>query len=436
MIVISIFSLFKIDEFFSALVLNFLFSIFFVFYLIPKEQRLIVSIGLIFTPYILSALLGFSTFAFAVSYCLCLHQLNKKHTHFYLTILLLCLIRPDGVIWGFGLVITRLIEKFQSHELHVEIKAGVCCLILPGITYFILRAWYFAELLPLPFLVKASGDRDAGLFWQDSLQSLKHACLPILLVGLISTNKRYFYKKVVLFFLVPFVFYASMRLEQNIGNRFLAPFFFSACYLIARNENKKVLAIFVIASIWIAANVTEDTFRKLALSKNESVYYISNDMAQLKGSLLTTEAGRLTYYSDWDAQDAWGLNTPAFAKKLISRNDIKSDKFNLIVAHCDLTLLKQDNIPKYNPNRSWENLCVEMVSGIKNQDYTVYYVPFLQPTSSSLLITKDCYRHDIYAISNKYTDQKKLANILEKYGAMKFSEFDGKIIDKWWICKE
>jgi hypothetical protein len=48
-----------------------------------------------------------------------------------------------------------------------------------------------------------------------------------------------------------------------------------------------------------------------------------HDLGKLPhGRLVVTEAGLATYYTGWDAYDAWGLNTPEFAHRIFRPDDV------------------------------------------------------------------------------------------------------------------
>ena len=86
-------------------------------------------------------------------------------------------------------------------------------------------------------------------------------------------------------------------------------------------------------------SIAGKTAYRVAMSSNENIYFLAKDLKQIHGKMLITEAGRLTYYSDWRSDDSWGLNTPKYAHRLITSEDVRRGNYDLIVAHCGLGLL-------------------------------------------------------------------------------------------------
>lgn len=448
MVAISILKVFNVDEFQSALVISFLSAGFLAALLkCLGVPRVIGITAIIATPYFYSSINGFSTIAFSAVYLmvLCLAMYREGRNFFYMTLMLLCLIRPDGVVWGIGLIIFRLhylsIRDYQESDIRSEIKSFLSYLIIPGVVYFVWRAWYFAELLPLPFIVKSAGDRDLGLFFSSSVLNMKFTILPLLLVWFFSRSRKQFATRCLLLMLFPVVFYCAMRLEQNIGNRFLAPMFFGSIAIVALEKRMILLVGFLLASVVLSYPITVGTVRSILQSPNDNIYYIAHELSSIKGKMLATEAGRLAYYSNWEAHDSWGLNTPEFAHHLISRQAISAGNYDLIVAHCDIGMLSLQKLNEDLTVRSWVNQCRNMTAYISENDYKVYLVPYVSnkpkiETIGGYIFTKkstSCMRHDIYAVSQSYSNAKVVEGILLKYGAVRYiPESDAYIGDR--VC--
>ena len=155
MIIIAIFSYAGLEEFYSASILNSLAAV----YLFKKittinNNKIIGVTALIFTPYLWSSTQGFSAITFSAIYVFCIQAyLKKNDSQLYFSVLILCLFRPDGVLWGAPLI--ALNQLSNGIDLR-KFKKLIFLLILPGIVYFVWRLQYFGELLPLPFYVKAS----------------------------------------------------------------------------------------------------------------------------------------------------------------------------------------------------------------------------------------------------------------------------------------
>jgi hypothetical protein len=433
MVVIAFLKVLGINEFASALFINFLCLAIMASLFRNSIEKLLVGAAILVTPFLYSSLSGFSTITFSTLYVIAIKLLLDRSKYLYFSILVLCLVRPDGVVWGAGLVLIRVLQCKTFDEFKGEFSRCLSWLVVPGLIYFIFRYWYFGELFPLPFLVKSSGHANLLIFHSSSLKAIVIVLFPLVLavVALLKDKKEV--AQFILLFLLPVVFYASMRLEQNIGNRFLAPMFFGGLYLLSRQYEMRATIIFVLLSAYTMHGATLSTANSVANSSNENIYYLAKDLKQIYGKMLITEAGRLTYYSDWHSDDSWGLNTPKYAHRLITSEDVRQGSYDLIVAHCDLDMLD----PKYDlihdGQRSWTNQCKTLVSVIRQDEFSVYLVPFRNENPTLLdriksfvkaagsVPTQSCERHDIYAVSNQFQDRKKLENLLFDHGGVAYN---------------
>ncbi|NOT83023.1 MAG: hypothetical protein HOP01_09965, partial [Gallionella sp.] len=190
MLIIAAFKKIGITEFFSALLLNFVGAVILIALVKPFWARLIMVLGLLCTPYLYSSLSGFSAIFFSAWYCWCLYLALQKKSGLYFSILILCLVRPDGVVWGAGLILLRLLDVQDQATRKKEIRNLITHLVVPGLMYFLWRAWYFAEWLPLPFLVKVAGERDLILVWSQSLVAVGATLIPALIAVAFVKNRR------------------------------------------------------------------------------------------------------------------------------------------------------------------------------------------------------------------------------------------------------
>ncbi|MEQ1666712.1 MAG: hypothetical protein ABL927_15215, partial [Bdellovibrionales bacterium] len=137
-------------EFFSSLLLNFIGVMILITLVQSGKAKVVVVIALLTSAYFYSSLLGFSAIFFSAVYCWCLHLVLNKKPGLYLSILILCLIRPDGVVWGAGLVLLSFLTVQEKTALKKKWLEFISHLLVPGVVYFLWRAWYFSEWLPLP----------------------------------------------------------------------------------------------------------------------------------------------------------------------------------------------------------------------------------------------------------------------------------------------
>lgn len=429
MLFIAIFKFIRIDEFASSLILNFFGALLLLRILNIKIDRLpIYIICLILTPYLFASLLGFSSIIFASVYVLCIYLALNRNKYLYLAVLILCLIRPDGVVWGIGVILTRVHCETDYNNIKKEIPTAILCLLIPGILYFIWRRWYFGEWLPLPFLVKSTGERDWLFFFKVSAASVARVLLPAVFAGFFVEKRARFLARLVMLLCLPALFYSAMRLEQNIGNRFLSPMFFGALFLFSLENKISAILVYTTLSILASYTITEGTGRQLFLSRNESVYFLSRELQKSEGKMLITETGRLSYYSNWQADDPWGLNTPRFAHRLINEQDIKLGGYDLIMAHCNLALFDSEMGTGESMPRSWDNMCRVLMSYMKAYKYEIYLVPFYihqisDKSSIDLILGRNndnCMRYDIYALATTGPKYAEMRNLVRAYGALHY----------------
>ena len=430
MVVIACFKTIGINEFATALTINFFGLVVIGSLFNQAKEKVIVGLAILLTPFLYASLYGFSAIFFSACYLITLKLLFDKSEHLYKSLLILCLVRPDGVVWGAGCVLLRALQSENSEQLKLEIKSCAAWLVAPASFYFMWRYWYFAELLPLPFVVKASPARDLLFFYKISLINSVFVVLAPILFCLIafSQNRKEVFEFIILLVL-PIVFYSAMSLEQNIGNRFMAPLFFAGLYLVLRKYGLRALILFVSISVTLQLKTAVSTAAEVANSSRETIYYLAQDLRSLYGRMLVTEAGRLTYYSNWFSEDSWGLNTARYAHRLIKQDDVKAGYYDLIVAHCDLALLSVGSDLEHDETRTWTNQCKTLVSYIKQSNYEIFLVPFVNddPTVKQRINTlldrqdgnsKDrvtCKRYDIYAVSTQYEQLAELKHLLSKH---------------------
>jgi len=431
MVLIAIAKLGGADEFFTALALNLVAAVWLVNVVDDRRYKVAAVAGLLATPFLYASFAGFSAIFFAAAFVLAATLAIANHRRFWLAVLLLCLVRPDGVVWGAGLVLLKWREHRATLRPAQEARAALAGLVVPGLAYFFARAAYFHEWLPLPFLVKSAGQRDWILFYRDSLVAIGDVAGPILVAALAvaTTNRggaRRLLGRAALAFFLPVLFYGALRLEQNIGNRFMAPMFFGALYLVGLERSWRGLAAFVVLVALLGRDEARDTIATVASSRTENILHVSRDLARLHGRMLTTEAGRLAYYSRWDVDDSWGLNTPRYAHQVISTAAMAAvPPYDLVVGHCSLALLEEGADLTPTAGRSWANQCKAMVAYMRERHYEIHLLPHVrfddtQPLERLKLLVrghaavrKRCERYDIYALNPAYPDIEALRRVLQ-----------------------
>jgi hypothetical protein len=417
MILISLLKYIGLTEFASSLLLNFFGLIYIGSFLKENYQKVIFLLALIATPFIYSALSGFSTLFFSAIFLACLNNVLSSLRLLCPLILLLCLTRPDGVVFGIGCILLRfyLNRNINFYEIKNQLVDILIILIIPGILYFLWRWWYFSEILPLPFYVKSGHPTNLWIFYKHSILDLVEVTMPFLLTILIFRDK-FTCIKFILIFSFSIFFYSSFVLEQNVGNRFMAPYFFGCLFLLLNakkiSQRTTSLIIYLILIVSLQINSTVGIINYLIDTKNENIIFLAKDLDVLDGKMLVTEAGRLAHYNHWLVDDGWGLNSPKFSKKQITEEDLSARSYDLINAHCPLGYLKPDsNLPIGN-YRSWGGMCISITNYIKNNHYIIYFVPYKKSANN------ECIRHDIYAVKPEYSNRLELESILIKNGGI------------------
>ncbi len=394
----------------------------------PGAQGVTLSLaGLAVTPFLLAALLGFSPLAFSAAFVLVLDRWRAGDTRgLYLATLLLCLVRPDGVVWALWPCAEVFLRAVKRGDRRVLLHAALG-LIAPGVAYFLARAWAFDAWLPLPFLVKSSGARELGLFFLSSVKPVGVVAGPALLAaaalawapGPLSRWRDVHLARVVAAAAaVPVAFYLAMRLEQNIGNRFLAPLFFGTLFLLAKRP--PVAWAFVVLVAVASAPFTRLAVRGATQSADENVFGFARSLADLDAPerrLAVTEAGRLAYYSGWTTHDVWGLNTPAFARRLITAADLDAGGYDLVNAHCPHAGLVAATPAPADAPRSWGAMCATLTAWMAGAPYDVYLLPYLEPGADPA----PCPRHDLYAVRRDSPVRAELLTRLTDHGAVPWS---------------
>jgi hypothetical protein len=356
---------------------------------------LFVSGAMALMPQIAGAALGFSVLPFAVLLVLMTwFFLQRNDVAVPITAIILCLFRPDGIVFAVPLMLAALI-LYPNRGRRFMLQAAL--FILPGILYFLWRWHYFGQLLPLTFLVKADNPRMAralGLFIYSSLHEGKLLSFFAIAILVFVLRGRFRDKKnqAVLLCLVvlPNLFYMAMRLDQNVGHRFYIYLPVGIAVLIAMNwqslrpESGALLRFGVLCWLIFPMAVWIDDTTQVWPHMFDNRTALAKDLAQFKsGTMIVSEAGVLPYYSRWTAYDAWGLNTDRFAHHLFQPSDVES-------VHPDLLLVlpspvKGEGNAACTPRPDWETpyqgrtwpaLTRNVITGASTDNYDAWILPY------------------------------------------------------------
>ena len=339
--------------------------------------RILVIVGVAgMTPQILAAGLGFAVLPDALLLVLLTLAVQRERTSIAALLgLTVCLFRPDGVLFAVPLLGSLLLPRESRKHRTVLV---LLFFVVPGLVYFAWRAHYFGSILPLPFLVKSDAHRALGMFVAHSFwQSLKYLLFLTALLLPVFVGRPFDRFMRTLFFgtvLVPTLFFWTMRLDQNVGDRFFYYLPLSAAMVVALSwstlpPRRRRILLYTGLAAWLVL-LLGPLLREVRSFRDyqfQDVQAISQELGQLptRGSMITTEAGFLAYGSGWIAYDAWGLNTADFARHPIQAADVAALKPDLIVIHpnpLDSCVPVQRQLP-VSSNRTWAQVIQSLVSG-------------------------------------------------------------------------
>ncbi len=299
----------------------------------------------------------------------------------------LCLFRPDGVMFAVPLLASLLWTSGNRMR-----DAGVlaAAFALPGVTYFLWRWWYFHQLLPLPFLVKADAHHVLHTVVADSVRTslvfLLFTLAMLVPVWRYSVSRRMTWLLFVAIIAVPTLFYWCMRLDQNVAFRFYYYLPLAVALLLACNwQALRARAGFVIGFVcvlWLAllAMPLRRELRTFLDLQSPELRDVALQFATVPqhGTLLSSEAGILPYYSGWQSVDPWGLNTPAFAHRFFQPSDVRLLAPSVIHLHPDLGEGCEAKPAWQTPyhERSWPALTRNMVAGADRNVYELWQTSY------------------------------------------------------------
>jgi hypothetical protein len=334
-----------------------------------------------------AALVGFSSLPFACLLALLvLAYVRRSDTALPAMALVFCLFRPDGVIFAIPLLLSALIVNPVGRL--PRLALDLLLFALPGLCYFLWRWHYFGEFLPLPFLVKADAQRVAHLFVFESLKAGVHYLLfsGLLLAYALRRHmrERDNWPLLLCLILLPNVFYFAMRLDQDIGDRFFVYMPVGTAILLAlnwRHVQSKASLLWVGLALWAVFILGPFRYQEGILERyqHDNRVAIAKDLGALpRGTLIATEAGILPYYSQWNAYDAWGLNTAEFAKRLFQPSDVDKLRPDLMLVYTggDSACFPQRGWHTPYQARTWEDLTRNMVVGADAASFDLWLVPF------------------------------------------------------------
>jgi len=356
--------------------------------------------------------------------------------------LLLCLVRPDGVVFALPLLGVYL---FRDQGFRARIGPLVGGFLVPGLVYFVWRWHYFGHLLPLPFYVKSDTTRVLGVLVVRSAISLvpplAAACV-ILAIALRGAMLRG--PNLLLFgtLIVPSsLFYLAMRLDQNYANRFfLYPLVVMGVLLAANFESYRHRAGRVLASglaVWVLLLgyfwVNWAVIYGVEYPQPQ-VVAVARELAELpgRGSMIVTESGAIPFYSKWTAYDPWGLNTSDFALRLIQPDDVRRLAPDLVIVHQEAGFLPCAVLPSTHlplTGRSWDSMTQNVIGGVDPAAYTQWLLPQYNAYDRTHPRRWNGQRryadidYQCWFVRNQYPGSERVAAILRGHGGISTAEY-------------
>jgi hypothetical protein len=388
--------------------------------------------GLSLFPPVQAAALGFSVLPFAFAIAATIIFLSRGLVaRSAVSALLLCLLRPDGVVFAVPalLLLGILNGRARVHKIVVYSLVFVGL----GLIYFLWRWRYFGHFMPLPFVVKANNERVFGLFIANNLWvGIPIGLLLVFTLGAMLGRRAFAGRNlrlILVLFVIPTAFYMNIRLEQDLDERFFIYVPVGIALMAALNWTEGLAwrshPILLTAAALLLTLFANGSFRGYQMNRRARPVWarmrslgIDLGSPPLRGTMLTTEAGLVPYHSRWAAYDSWGLNTPEFAYKVIQPEQVTSLHPDLAILHT----LKKGNcalaIAPANDSRDWVAMTLNVKSGIAELgDYDTWQLPYWTPEGGDTLAGIGRNDELCVYLSRSYRARVEVERILARYGA-------------------
>ena len=393
---------------------------------VTAVRVLLVAGALMLTPQMIAALEGFSVVPFALALTAVVFFLCRgRTTAAMICALLLCLLRPDGVVFAVPLLVTFLPRQEDRGG---YLRRGGSLFVLPDVVYFLWRWQYFGHLLPLPFLVKSDVHRRFGNLAPGSLpDALPYLWFSIAL--LVLACRRAWRDKaqralLISLLVVPTVFYVAMRLDQNVADRFFFYIPLTVFLLVAINwRNLDIgrrtlvacaVGLYMLLLAPIERGFATEFLRGIPIYRRHARLARELDRPELHGVLMSSEAGLRPYFSRWDAVDPWGLNTAEYASSFIQPQQVAELHPDLVVLH-----VAQDAAPCSAPpgpaskDRTWGNMVGNVERGLDPAKYDIWLLPYLTHDETMAAVrAKTPVSFECWYVSRRYRGRDAVGALL------------------------
>ena len=313
----------------------------------------LLAVSLLCSHLTAASLGGFSTHFYCGVFALaCCFAVQRQYPRLAGALLVLALVRPDGVILAFGIV--AAIFACERREVLARLPYFAAALAIAA-AYFLWRWWYFGLFLPLPLMVKSH--------MLSPLDGLRWNVLPLLplagVIALILWRRAALNSRLVLVIGTgPLLLAAALSLAnqmQNLAFRFQAPMTLAVLTLgfCAGRDRPRLLALALLP--WLAFGARAIDREVYPLTAPDYVNYFPQTLDPLLGSsgrVAMTEAGRFGFRLAASKLDLVGLNSPAIAlgtPRLVALEAFAPD---LVFLHQVWTL----DTSRLDAGRSWIEL--------------------------------------------------------------------------------
>lgn len=322
-----------------------------------RYWHLIISLGtcaiIVLSPIASAGIGGFSSPAYvAIAVTLFALFLARRYALLPWVGLLLGLVRPDGVVIGCAFALLGLTVQWNQPSMR-RYTAHLFLAAIVGCAYFIWRASYFDQLLPLPLYVKGAGEEllpgiPDNLDWIS--RNLLLICLGLTAFFHQSIEKRRL-ALAALPFLLLLVALGFANQTQNVSFRFQAPLTAVLIILMAISVGHwvksrprvtgglgAILGFALLFPIFGASAV----FNMRDLLGTQYINYLPFHLAQSMSpdtKIALTEAGRIAYWTNGKKFDLVGLNSAYPAVNGLDLDYLRRLQPDVVFIHTAQTLI-------------------------------------------------------------------------------------------------
>lgn len=399
----------------AVLVLNLLyffgiFSLIYIFsarfFRINLQTNILISLAFIFGPSTAYISTGFTTLfsvfwtsAALLAFVKTLFKFNIRNLIVFLVLsLFMSLSRPEGFFLSAFSILTLAFQHQKNFR--KVLLFGTVIYAIPVLLFLVWKTQYFEHLLPPPFYKK----NDSGLHISSiniAWQNIWRTSFPLLVfiaLGIYLERKQILWMSIVpiLGFLVIWVLISN---EMNFFARYQYPIVPYILVLgayftkrISGNFKNASRAIFgILAILVLGFIISNEQFRSKAFFKDGryDVAMLLNEYKSPEFTLVTTEAGILPLYSEWNCVDAWGLSDYEIAKNGITQTRLNEIQPEIIMYHGGSKIMS----PLERPQSDYQNCIDTLETFAQSNDYILAANFGINPHDSHFYYIKPNFKY-------------------------------------------